>query len=466
MRADAITIPICAAVTSMMFSCQPDVAKPPPRRGAVRADHESTVVPSKPTLIEIQAPSGGASGHPVGRYEKVFLDPVLEEMRKNGMKRDDAEQDATGKIKASQKEKKEKERTETLVLRATLPEAERPVSLDAFEKVWHLPPTAQYFTGTCWSFAMTSFMESEVMRRTGKKVKLSEMATVYFEYLAKAGRWAAERGDSVFSEGSEGNGLTRIYGVHGAWPAAAYTGVTADDGRHDHQLLLKEMQAVLDACEKNDMWDEATILSLLGVVLDREMGEPPGSFEHEGVTYTPGAFMKDVLTIDPAEYVDVMSTVKIPFWTKGELEVPDNWWHDASYHNVPLDDFVAAMKGALVAGYSLVIAVDVSEPGKDAENDVMFIPPWDIPAEDIDQMAREYRMAEHVTTDDHGVHVVGFTTHAGHDWFLVKDSGRSARHGKHEGYYFVQDDYVRLKVLAFTVHRDAVKDLIARFPAP
>ena len=68
-----------------------------------------------------------------------------------------------------------------------------------------------------------------------------------------------------------------------------------------------------------------------------------------------------------------------------------------------------------------------------------------------------------MTTDDHGVHVVGFTEHDGHDWFLVKDSGRSARRGKHEGYYFVRGDYIRLKVMAFAVHRDAVKDLLARF---
>ena len=43
-----------------------------------------------------------------------------------------------------------------------------------------------------------------------------------------------------------------------------------------------------------------------------------------------------------------------------------------------------------------------------------------------------------------------------------KDSNRSSRHGKWEGYYFFRDDYVRLKMLTFTVHRDAAADILAR----
>ncbi len=59
--------------------------------------------------------------------------------------------------------------------------------------------------------------------------------------------------------------------------------------------------------------------------------------------------------------------------------------------------------------------------------------------------------------------IVGVATLDGRDWFLAKDSGRGSRRGKHEGYYFVRDDYVRLKVLGFTVHKDAVKDQLAKF---
>ncbi|MBW2454508.1 MAG: peptidase C1, partial [Deltaproteobacteria bacterium] len=197
------------------------------------------------------------------------------------------------------------------------------------------------------------------------------------------------------------------------------------------------------------------------------LGAPPASFDFEGKTVTPTAFVKEVLKIEPDHYVSVMSTLAVPFHSRAPFDVPDNWWKDASYHNVPLDEFYGALKATLQAGFSLTVALDTSEPGKDPLGEVMFVPDYDIPPHRINQLAREYRFAHRITTDDHGVHLVGLAEHDGHDWFLAKDSGRSSRRGKHAGYYFIRDDYVRLKVLTFTVHRDAVKSLLAKFgPEP
>ena len=70
------------------------------------------------------------------------------------------------------------------------------------------------------------------------------------------------------------------------------------------------------------------------------------------------------------------------------------------------------------------------------------------------------------TEDDHGIHLVGHTRLDDHDWFLIKDSGRSSRWGKYEGYYMYRDDFVRLKMLTLTVHRDVVADILARVDGP
>lgn len=428
------------------------------------AEEEKPAPPEK-SVVEITAPAvKGGEGVTVARYETRFHDPILEELR-DGDKEWQAQQDEeTGKIKKGHKEKKEKERLDKKVLKSSLPPDQVPASLEAFKKVFHHPPVAQYYTGTCWSFATTSLMESEVKRITGKEVKLAEMSTVYWEYMAKASGFVKERGESLFSEGSQANALTRAWKEHGAWPLVeAYPGYAGEDDRHDHQRMVREMKAVLDSVEDQGLWDEPSTLSMLQVILDREIGRPPDSFVFEGGTISPVEFMNEVLKINPDDYVAFISTLSLPFYTQGEYKVPDNWWHDESYYNVPLDEFYAALKGAIKSGYSLVIAVDYSEPGKDGENDVMFIPDYDIPAEGIDQVAREYRIAHEVTTDDHGVHLAGYTEHAGHDWFLVKDSARSSRRGKYKGYYFIRDDYIRLKVLSFTVHKDAVTDLLARF---
>jgi bleomycin hydrolase len=153
----------------------------------------------------------------------------------------------------------------------------------------------------------------------------------------------------------------------------------------------------------------------------------------------------------------------VPYWEKAEYAVPDNWWHGKEYVNVPLDDFIGAIRAAVRGGFSVVVAGDMSEPGYSiGPPGIAVVPTWDIPGAYIDAAARELRFQNGSTTDDHGLHVVGVTRHGGKDWFLVKDSWSSSWNNDHPGYYFFREDYVKLKMLAFLVHKDAVKTLLAR----
>ena len=197
-------------------------------------------------------------------------------------------------------------------------------------------------------------------------------------------------------------------------------------------------------------------------LLDATMGRPPETVEWQGSELTPREFLSDVCRIDPADYVSLISTLSVPFWSRGEYAVPDNWWHDDSYVNVPLDVWFDTIVRVITSGNSLVFGGDVSEPGMNGFEDVAVIPTFDIPGDLIDQSARELRFDNGSTTDDHLVHLVGHVELDGHNWFLIKDSNRSSRHGAFEGYYFYRDDYVRLKMLMFTVHRDVVRDILDR----
>ena len=47
-------------------------------------------------------------------------------------------------------------------------------------------------------------------------------------------------------------------------------------------------------------------------------------------------------------------------------------------------------------------------------------------------------------------------------WFLIKDSGSGSRNGRFPGYYFYHEDYVKLKMMTFTIHKDAVKEILDR----
>jgi bleomycin hydrolase len=270
------------------------------------------------------------------------------------------------------------------------------------------------------------------------------------------------RGDRGVSQGSETNAVLRMIRLYGAVPIEAYPGLIGGE-RHDHTRMSKEIQSYLDYAEENDIWDEEYVLEHVRAILNRYLGEPPTVFDYDGRMMTPHAFVKDVLKLNVDDYPSAMSTLYIPFYTRGVFDVYDNWWRDSTYYNLPLDEWYTTIVRAIDNGYTLTIGGDVSEPGWNGFEDAAVVPDFDIPQSFINQDSREYRFYHDVTTDDHGVHLVGHLVIDGRDWFLVKDSSRSARWGKFRGYYFVRDDYVRLKMLTITVHKDVLGDILLKF---
>jgi bleomycin hydrolase len=348
------------------------------------------------------------------------------------------------------------------VLTADFSKIRKPSSIEACKPVFHFPPVRQDTTNTCWSFSGISFLESEIFRMHGRKVKLSEMYTVYWEYVEKARRYVREKGNSEFPEGSEHEAVILRIGQYGTVPEEAYTGLPAGQTRHNHRKMVKEMNDYLRYVRENAVWEEEQVTSNIRMILDRHLGKPPESVSADGKTMTPKAYAEQALGLPLDAYVQVMSSGSIPFYTKGEFKVEDNWWHSAEYFNVPLDAWYDAIRRAIRRGYSVAIGGDVSEPGKSPENDLFIIPGFDVPDDRIDQSSREFRIYNKTTQDDHGIHLVGWAGAGGRDWFLIKDSGASAYDGKFKGYYFFRDDAVKLKMMTFMAHRDAVADLLDR----
>ncbi|PLX00911.1 MAG: hypothetical protein C0594_15060 [Marinilabiliales bacterium] len=96
-----------------------------------------------------------------------------------------------------------------------------------------------------------------------------------------------------------------------------------------------------------------------------------------------------------------------------------------------------------------------------------MIPSFDIPADNIDENARQFRFSNRTTTDDHGMHLVGFLEKDGKDWYLIKDSSSGSRNndeGADEfGYYFFSEDYVKLKMMDFCIHKDMLEPYLKKF---
>ncbi len=341
---------------------------------------------------------------------------------------------------------------------------ERPRTAEEFTVLRHLPPKRQWWTGNCWCYSTTSLMEAEVLRQSGREIKLSEMYTVYWEFVEKAREFVRTKGASLFDEGSESEALLLRWKQYGIVPEAAYTGLVDGATVFDQEPMMEEARAYLNTVKAGGHWEEAMVLAHVRSILDRHLGPPPAKVTADGREWTPREYLRDVLRVDPDDYVEFMSTLDAPFWTKAEFKVPDNYWHSAEYHNVPLDDWYAGLRQAVASGYSVAIGGDTSEVGLEGIEDVAIVPTFDIPGGSIDQSSRELRIANQTTGDDHGVHLVALKRLGDHDWFLVKDSGRGAQRGV-PGYYFYRDDYIRLKMLTFVAHKDAVRELLARFAA-
>jgi len=346
--------------------------------------------------------------------------------------------------------------------------ASLPNKIDLYKNIqWHNAPLSQGNTSTCWSYSTTSFLETEAYRINKIQVKLSEMYTVYWEFVEKAKEYINTRGKSVFDEGSEANAVTRIWAKYGVVPENDYTGLTEGRIYQNHEEMLTEMKNYLESVKTRSAWDENDAVAVIKSIMNHYMGVPPTEVVVNGKKVTPLQYLKEVIKINPDDYVDILSYTQQPFYSQVEYEVPDNWWHSSEYYNVPLDVFMATLKEVVRHGYTVSIGGDVSEPGFDRYTQCAVIPDFDIPSANINDDARQLRFSNGTTTDDHGLHLVGYLEKDGKDWYLIKDSGSGSRNNddnaKEFGYYFFSEDYVRLKMMDFMVHRDAVKELLKKF---
>ncbi len=342
-----------------------------------------------------------------------------------------------------------------------------PNKVSLYKREWANPVISQGNAGTCWAFSTISFLESEVYRQHHKKVKLSEIYTVYWEYVEKARGFVRKRGHSHFSEGSEANAVTREWKKYGTMPESVYDGKLHHRKFHSHAKMFEEMNTYLQSLKVSNAWNEEEVLATIKDIMDHYIGTPPTSFEVDGKTYTPQSYLKDYLQINPDDYVDIVSYEQEPFWQQVEYKVEDNWWHSKDYYNIPLDVFMKTVKSAIRNGYTMSIGGDVSEAGFDRETQAAVVPDFDIPEAYINDDARQFRFSNKTTTDDHGMHLVGYLNKDGKDWYLIKDSSSGSRNNDPNapefGYYFFREDYVKLKIMDFMIHKDAVKDILKKF---
>ncbi len=345
------------------------------------------------------------------------------------------------------------------VLQKELSKLHKPTAVSQFDAAAHLSPLNQDTTNACWSFATLSFIESEMVRLGLEPVRLAMIYPVYCEFLEKARHFVETEGQSRFAGGDLFNGVMETIQNYGIIPLSAYKGNTRNCPTYNHDQLDNELDALMKNIKSIQLWDEQLVLASVQKILDKHLGAPPETFEYKGKSYTPKSFRDEVVRLPWDEYITVTSFMYAPFYQFTALDVPDNYANRINFFNVPLDLFYEALRDGLKNGYSAAFDADTDEPGRMGTEDVAFIPDFDIPSAFISQEAREFRVQNGSTTDVHLMHLTGYRQLENEDWFLVKDSWRSAWQGDSDGYYFFHGDYLKLKALAYLIHQDAVPEI-------
>ena len=329
------------------------------------------------------------------------------------------------------------------------------------------PVKSQDRTGTCWSFSTSSFIESEVFRKTGKNIDISEMFTVRNIYNDKAWNYVMRQGKTQFSEGGLAHDVINAIKKYGMVPEAVFTGKKIDGKMYNHANIVPAIKQVLDDFVKNHKaakhpnWKR-----FVNKVLDAEIGSAPTKFEFEGVNYTPKSF-RDSLKINPDDYITLTSFSHVPYYTNFILNIPDNF-SNGTMLNIPLNKFERMISYALKNGYTLALDVDVSEETFSAKYGVAILPKKEkefslskteiVKEKVVTQAYRQQEFENFNTTDDHLMHIVGLVQdQKGNKYFKVKNSwgSNSARVGN-DGFIYMSIPYFRLKAISVLVNKNAL----------
>lgn len=330
------------------------------------------------------------------------------------------------------------------------------------------PVKNQAVTGTCWSFATTSFLESELLRTGKGEYDLSEMHTVRYNYINRINDNFIKAGKGNLGEGSLSHMLIKVVKEYGMVPDEVYDGINYNSKTHNHSELNSFVNAIASApvALKNKSPEYEKLVNSL---LDIYLGTVPTDFVYKGKKFTPVTFFNS-LEINLDDYIEITSFSHHSYYSKFGLEIPDNW-DSGNFYNIPLDEFMQVIDYALKNGHTVCWDGDMSEKSysdrmgiavnatkeeleKEKGKELSFTK---IYKEDgVTQESRQKGFESNATTDDHLMHLIGLAKDEnGTSYYIVKNSWKPEIN-RFGGYNYLSENYVKAKTISILVHKSAI----------
>lgn len=345
-------------------------------------------------------------------------------------------------------------------------------------------------SGTCWDYSTLSYIESEILKATGKTYDLCESFVANKTYMDRAIQVVRLHGDCQFAEG--GSAYDPIYAIqhYGICPedAMPFPGSLYGDSLNNFNEFFSVMSPYVEGIAKTkaDKISPAWKNGLQGI-LDAYLGKCPEQFTYQGKTYTPQSFAAS-LGLDWNNYISFTSYTHHPFWTAFAVEVQDNWRNPLSW-NVPIEDLEKIIDNAIMNGYTIAWGGDVSEEGftrdglaiaydkkkvqslagsdaarwlklsssqkKEKIDSLGVNAPEVVPTQKMRQEAYD----NWETTDDHGMQIYGIAKDQnGREYYMVKNSW--GEYGEHKGTWYMSKNFIAYKTMDFVVNKNAIpKDI-------
>jgi Aminopeptidase C len=325
------------------------------------------------------------------------------------------------------------------------------------------PVKNEQYSNACWSFATTSFIETEILRKQNREIILSPMYFVYHNYFLQTWNYIRMHGQTRFSPGGLTFHALNALKNYGCVPQEVYSGLPKGMGILLSYELTDSIKSKLDSIVRlykiDTTWKGSIVKDM-----EKYMGKPPDVFKYEGSDFNPLSFSKNICDINSDDYIEITSFNHHPFYEKCFLEVPANWNH-GEYYNLPINYLMAVIDSALYNGYSLIWDGDVTEYPLMKNGEVDFtVQVLDLvvagnAAKNINQELRQHSFDDYTTTEDHLSHLVGIALDkAGGKYYILKDFQGNDK--LLNGYLLVSEAYIKLKTISVMTHKSVLKRVL------